>query len=118
MALYFALPPELYIVSGGEALAGGIMLLCGLFLRDGWLIFPAPALIISGGIDSLAVLTNNPSLWHFSWPLLISAIGIGVFMGTIIHQGPEKYIRFGSIWIGVGLLLFIGNTLFHLIPPI
>lgn len=114
LSLQLVLPPELYIGSGGEAIVGGIILMVGIWLEDGWLVLPAPLLIVAGGIDSLAVLTNRPDIWSLAWPLTLTAVGIGVFMGSVVHHGPEKYVRLGSKWIGASLLLFISLLLLDL----
>ena len=100
------MPSDLYMESGGEAIIGLVLLLSSFYLKDGWLLLPAPPLIASGGIDSYTSLFFLSDLWYLKWPLVFVAFGMGLFMSAVINAEAERHIRLSLRWTAYTLVVF------------
>lgn len=100
------MPSDLYMESGGEAVIGLVFLLFAFYLKDGWLLLPAPSLITSGGIDSYISFFYLAEMWYLKLSLILVAFGVGIFMSCIMNDEAEKHIRFGVTWTAYTLMIF------------
>jgi hypothetical protein len=68
-----------------------------------------PACIV-GGIGAMLywqATTGRWETWSYAWPLIISFVGVGVLLSSILEGRTAKGVREGGWPILIGLVLFV-----------
>lgn len=86
--------------------AGGILLLLGLFTREGDLAVVGCVVGTVGGILLVNEMTDNYLSWAYAWALIPGGAGIGEVLSGLIN-GQRGRVNGGLNTIATSIILFI-----------
>lgn len=82
--------------------------------RNPWALMGGSLLILFGALALLAQVSGRFNFWSNFWPLIIVGVGMAFYAGMTAGGKSAALLAIpGSIFVGIGLLMFLQNLTNH-----